>query len=78
MRASHHTNLIPLPHAVMFLEESLVMGHAVLAVDEATRNRSALKGNGIARSLARLEGVIGWTRAFDLPCHSCSVIRCSF
>ena len=33
------THLIPLPHAVMFLEESLEVGHTVRAVDEAiTRN----------------------------------------
>ncbi len=35
MQASCRTDLVPLPHAVVFLEESLVMGHAVLAVDEA-------------------------------------------
>ena len=33
--SSCSTDLIPLPHAVVFLEKSLVMGDAVLAVDEA-------------------------------------------
>ena len=42
MRTSRRTDLVPLPHAVVFLEESLVMGHAVLAVDEAIQNQSAL------------------------------------
>lgn len=35
--AAKSTDLIPLPHAVGFLEEPLVMRYAVLAVDEATR-----------------------------------------
>lgn len=40
------TDLPPLPEPVVFLEESLVMGHAVFAVDEAIENVAALAKNG--------------------------------
>ena len=33
----YSTDLIPLPHAVVVLEESLVMRYTVLAVDPAVR-----------------------------------------
>lgn len=50
---NQQTDLIPLPHAVVFLEEALVVRDAVFAVDEA-----------VMRGIGSALGVLGsnWRR----------------
>ena len=70
------TDLIPIPHAVILLEQTLVMRDAVLAVDPAVGRRRKVSCEDAGWLLRYGEGEMGlwgrasgWMEVGDLPWH---------